>query len=94
MITSVHLVDASAGSTLKLLRTVPKPEAVPGMRSARIGLATPMRTSFVPKPRLDRVGLVAFWDSPDALDAFEATNPIGVSFSGRGRKSGMPGIRR
>ena len=82
MITSVHLADVSATTALSLLRRTPRPGAIPGLRSARIGLATAMRTSMLPRPTFGRVGLVAFWDDESALDAFESHNPTGAALAG------------
>ncbi|MCU1465177.1 MAG: hypothetical protein JWM72_1105 [Actinomycetia bacterium] len=80
MIASVHLADVSAGTLLSLLRRDPDPARIAGLRSARIGLATPLRTGFVPK-FARRVGLVSFWDDEAALDDFEATNPTAAAFA-------------
>jgi len=44
MIASVHLADVRTGALLSLLRKAPDPSSVPGLRSARVGLAAPMRT--------------------------------------------------
>ena len=75
MIASVHIADVGFGSAARLLRRAPEPAAVPGLRSARIGVTTPLRTGRIPKLILGRVGLVSFWDDEPALDSFEATHP-------------------
>jgi len=80
MIASVHLADVSTATLLSLLRRDPDPARVPGLRSARVGLATPLRTGFLPKYSR-RVGLVSFWGDEAALDYFEATGPIAAALA-------------
>ena len=72
MIASVHIADVAARRVLSLVRRAPDPASVPGLRSARVALALPLRTSLLPKVAFGRVGLVSFWDDDDALDAFES----------------------
>ena len=79
MIASVHIADLSFTDLLSVLRRAPDPKAVPGLRSARVALATPMRTSLIPKVGR-RVALVSFWDDEPALDAFEATHRTAAVF--------------
>ena len=80
MITSVHVADVSPAKMLSLLRRAPDANAVPGLRSARVAIAAPMRTSFVPKLGR-RVALIAFWDDESALDAFEESHPTAAAFA-------------
>lgn len=80
MIASVHLADVSVGTLVSLLRRAPDPERVAGLRSANVGLAAPLRTGLVPKLSR-RVGLVAFWDDDDALDAFESSHPTALALA-------------
>jgi hypothetical protein len=82
MIASVHLADVRGKTALSLLRRAPDAGAVRGLRSARVALATPMRTSTLPKVSLRRVGLVGFWDDEAALDAFETTHPTARALAG------------
>jgi hypothetical protein len=72
MIASVHLADVGARSALSILRKRPDPAAVEGLRHADVALAAPLRGSLRPAPDPGRIGLVAFWDSDDALDGFLA----------------------
>jgi len=81
MLASVHLADVEPRAALAVLRRAPDPASIPGLRSARVALVTPLRTSFVPKPVFGRVGLVSFWDDDAALDAFEAGNDAAAPFS-------------
>jgi hypothetical protein len=82
MIASVHLADVRPVTALSLLRRAPDVSGIQGLRSARIALATPMRTSSLPKLSLRRVGLVAFWDDEASLDAFETTHPTAAALAG------------
>ena len=82
MPTSVHLVDVPARTALSLLRRAPDPSAVRGLLSARVGLANPLRTRFLPNLSLKRVGLVAFWDDDAAIDAFTQSHPLAERFAG------------
>src|SRR3954451_20744329 len=78
MIASVHLADVSIGTALSVVRRAPKPAEVPGLRSARVGTAAPLRsTNKLPRPSVHRVALIAMWDGADALDAFEAEHKTG-----------------
>ena len=81
MIASVHLADVSLGTFLSVLRRAPDPDRIPGLRSARVGLATPLRSGTIPK-LTRRVGLVSFWDDEAAVDAFEATNETAAALAG------------
>jgi hypothetical protein len=76
MITSVHLADLRAGAFFSTLRHAPDPARISGLRSANVGVATPMRTSMIPKVAFGRVGLIGFWDDDSALDAFERVEPL------------------
>ena len=82
MLASVHLADVNPRAMWSLLRRAPDPAAVPGLRSARVAIAAPMRTTRIPKLTLRRVGLVAFWDDDRALDEFEATHPAARALDG------------
>lgn len=74
MIASVHLADVGSRGALDVLRRAPDPATTPGLRSANVGLATSLRTRFLPPPEFGRVGLVAFWDDDASIDAFEGAH--------------------
>ena len=82
MIASVHVADVGARRSLGLNRRVPKPGKVAGLRHADLGLAAPLRGSFLPAPSLDRVAFVGFWDDDAALDKFLADHPTGTALAG------------
>lgn len=69
---SVHIADVGARSVVDLLRSTPRPDDVPGLRSAEVALAAPLRTGPIPSAQPSRLALIAFWDDDDAIDRFEA----------------------
>jgi hypothetical protein len=81
MLASVHIADVPVSTSLSLLRKTPKPASTPGLRSARLALAAPLRSSLLPAPSLKRAGLVAFWDDDGALDAFLADSPVAAALA-------------
>ena len=72
MIASVHVADVGVRRALGLLRKVPRPGSISGLRQANVALAAPLGGSALPKPQLGRVALVAFWDDDAAVDRFLA----------------------
>src|SRR5688500_11536319 len=81
MIASVHVADVGVRRALALLTKVPKPAAVPGLRSAKAGVAAPLGPSVLPRPNPRRVGLVALWDDDAALDRFLAEHPTAATLA-------------
>jgi hypothetical protein len=82
VIASVHIADLGARSALAVLRKVPRPAAVPGLRYATVALAAKLSRSVIPSPTPGRVALVAFWDDDDGLDRFVADHPTAVTLAG------------
>jgi hypothetical protein len=72
MLASVHLADVRPRAAFGVLRRAPDVASTPGLRSANVGLATQLRTRFLPSAEFGRVGMVSFWDDDASLDAFEA----------------------
>jgi hypothetical protein len=81
MITSVHLADVGLVKAVAAQPKVPKAKRVPGLRSARIGLAAPLREQLLPKPDFRRLAMIAFWDDDSALDRFLAESPLAATFA-------------
>jgi hypothetical protein len=82
MIASVHVADVGKRAALGLLRKVPKPGSIQGLRKANVAVCAPLGTSRLPRPDLGRVGLVAFWDDDAALDAFLSHHPLAARLAG------------
>ena len=82
MIGSVHLADLPVRTSLRTLARAPKAGSVDGLRQAELGVAGAFTSSFLPKPDLHRVALVAFWDDADAIDRFEAADPLAARLAG------------
>lgn len=70
MIASLQLADVGRGRALTALRTRPDPGSVPGLRWAAPMITAPLTRSIVIRPNRRRIGLLAFWDNEQALDAF------------------------
>lgn len=79
MILSIHLVEAGARERLRLLRAVPRPGDVPGLRWATTTLAFPLGAG---PAGMDAAGLIAAFDDESALDAFAAEDPLARRFDG------------
>ena len=82
MIASVHIADVGGRSALALVPKVPKPAEISGLRHANMALAAPLSEKLIAKPDPGRVGLVAFWDDDDAIDAFLAAHPLAAKVAG------------
>lgn len=79
MLTTVHVANIGAGGPLF---RPPKPGDVPGLRSADGGLASILGPSFLPRLQFTRVGMVAFWDHEEALEAFLDSHPMAEKLAG------------
>jgi hypothetical protein len=81
MIASVHIANVGARSAVSLVRRVPKPGEIDGLRHADIGLTAPLSPKLLGKPDLGRVALYAFWDDDAAIDRFLADHPLASKFA-------------
>ena len=59
----------------------PKPGKVPGLRSATVGITSPLGETLLPRLQFGRAAFVSFWDDPAALDAFIADSPMAAQFA-------------
>jgi hypothetical protein len=76
VIVSVHLADVSKRAALRLLWTRLDPVEALGVRYAEITTAAPLSDRLLPRPNLNRVGLIAAWDDDQALEDFLASHPL------------------
>ncbi|MEQ8841676.1 MAG: hypothetical protein RIB98_11905 [Acidimicrobiales bacterium] len=79
MLFSAHVVDSSPIAALR--RRTPQAGDVPGLRSARNGIAAPFTRGVLPRPQLRREVLLAGWDDEAALDRFLTDDPSGRVFA-------------
>lgn len=78
---SVHLADLRVGAALRALARPPRPDRVRGLLHADVAVAKPLSGSDGAAPQPRRVGLVAFWEDDESIDAF-ADHPLGAALAG------------
>ncbi|HUB99967.1 MAG TPA: hypothetical protein VMS11_09100 [Solirubrobacterales bacterium] len=81
MIVSVHLADVGPRAALKTLRKPPEPDAVAGLAYAETVTTAPLGGGLLPAPRPGRVGMIAAWESDEALDEFGGSHPLAATFA-------------
>jgi hypothetical protein len=81
MIVSVHIADVGKATALRLLARKPGGGATAEPRYAELTTAAPLTPRLLPRPTLGRVGLIAAWDSDEALDDFLAGHPLAEEFA-------------
>jgi hypothetical protein len=81
MIASVHLADVGFTKAVAAQPRRPKPARTPGLRSAQLGFAAPLRSQLLPKPDFRRLALIAFWDDDASIDRFMAEHPLAARFA-------------
>jgi hypothetical protein len=81
MIASVHIADLPLRQALRVVRSGPLAERVPGLRYAGLTIGARFSASVRPTPIPGRVGLVATWDDDAALDAFLAGHRLAADFA-------------
>lgn len=72
MVTSVHVADVGAARALRFMRKNPRAD---GLRWAAATTAVPLSASLMPSPKPGRIGLIAAWESDEALNTFLADHP-------------------
>jgi len=82
MMASVHVSDVGVAKAITTLALASRLRHVEGLRHANVGIAAPLSRSPLRRPQPGRLGLVAFWDSDEALTAFETSHPLAKSFNG------------
>lgn len=74
------MMVADLGPRAATLRP-PKPGKVPGLRSATVGITSPLGEKLVPRLQFGRAAFLSFWDDSAALDAFTADSPLAAQFA-------------
>lgn len=81
MFVSIHLADVGPLQAQRMLLRGIDATKVSGMTYAEPALTAPLGRRF-PRPRLDRIGLIAAWDDDSSLDGFLAGHPFGERLAG------------
>jgi hypothetical protein len=76
IIMSMQIADVGA-SAPRLLRKVPKPKKVPGLRYAELTTPAPLGGGLLPRPSFSRIGLLAAWDSEEDFARFAEEDGLG-----------------
>jgi hypothetical protein len=103
MIVSVHIADVGPREAAEVLLRPPKPGWVPGLTYAETTTTAALGEPLLPPRRFGQVGMIAAWESDDALDAFSHLHPVARHFAGGwqvrleplrvfGAWAGMPGL--
>ena len=79
MLFSAHVVDTSPVAAIR--RRTPNGSDVPGLHSARTGIAAPFTGRVLPRPQLAREVMLACWEDAPALDRFLADDATGQIFN-------------
>ena len=104
MIVSVHIAEVGPRAAAEVLLRQPKPGHVPGLTYAETTANAPLGEPLLPPRRLGSVGMIAAWESDEALEEFSRSRhpvarhlaagwqvrltPLRVS----GAWAGMPGL--
>jgi hypothetical protein len=81
MIASVHIADVGPKAAFTIIRKVPAPGSIDGLRNANVAIAAPFSGTLLRVPQLGRAALVAFWDDDAALDRFLCDDPLAAEFA-------------
>jgi hypothetical protein len=103
MIVSVHIAVLGPRQAAEVLLRQPKPARVPGLTYVETTTTAPLGEPLLPPKQLGRVGMIAAWESDEALDEFSSRHPIAHLFATgwqvrleplrlSGAWAGMPGL--
>jgi hypothetical protein len=79
---SVHLANTGLGNALSVVRSVPKPGSIPGLRRAEVAITAPLSASLLAQPDFGRVALIGFWDDDASIDRFLDDHPLAAKLAG------------
>ncbi len=103
MIVSVHIADIGPREAAEVLLRPPRPGRVPGLTYAEATTTAALGEPLLPPRQLGRVGMIAAWESDEALERFSHLHPVARHFAGGwqtrlqplrvfGAWAGMPGL--
>jgi hypothetical protein len=99
----MHIAELGPREATEVLLRGPKPGRVPGLTYAETTTAAPLGEPLLPPRRLGPVGMIAAWESDEALDEFSGRHPAARSLAAgwevrleplrvSGAWAGMPGL--
>lgn len=103
VIVSVHIADAGPRAAAKVLLRPPRPQRVPGLTYVETTTTAALGEPLLPPKHFGRVGMIAAWESDEALDRFSRLHPVARHFADGwqvrlqplrvfGAWAGMPGL--
>ncbi len=104
MIVSVHIAEVGPREAVEVLLRQPQPARVRGLTYAETTTTAPLGEPLLPPRQLGRVGMIAAWESDEALDEFSRSrHPVARHLAGgwearltplrvSGAWAGMPGL--
>ena len=81
MVVSIHLADMGLREAAAVLLRPPRPGRVPGLTYAETTTTAPLGEPLLPPRQLGRVGMIAAWESDEALERFSRLHPIARHFA-------------
>lgn len=103
MIVSVHIAEVGPRAAARVLLRPPRPGQVPGLTYAETLTTAPLGEPLLPPRRLGPVGMIAAWESDEALEEFSRRHSVARPFASgwevrlrplrvSGAWAGMPGL--
>jgi hypothetical protein len=82
VLASVHVANLGVGAALSVVRTVPKPGSIAGLRQAEVAITAPLSASLLAQPDFRRVAMIGFWDDDASIDRFLDGHPLAAKLAG------------
>jgi hypothetical protein len=82
VIVSVHIADVGPRQAAEVLLRPPRPGRVPGLAYAETTTTAPLGKPLLPPRQLGRVGMIAAWESDEALERFSRLHPTARHLAG------------
>jgi hypothetical protein len=76
MIVSIHIADVRPREAAEVLLRPPRPGRVPGLTYSETTTTAPLGEPLLPPRQLGRVGMIAAWESDEALERFSQSHPF------------------